>query len=317
MGLLDSVFGGGDKKVKSESSIVLPDYAQTAQEDFFNNNFIPALNWFSKPRNTTYNGPLVAGPNDWLQQAWAGINSAPNLMSASTPILLNKLGEDYLSGKFLDPSQNKTLQGAINASFSPLDYNFKNITLPQLQSSAVSGGAWGSNRGDISQAIAANDLTRTKADISSKLAYDEANRQRELQLQAPNIIQQAIQLKSLPAQALLQTGQMKQAFDQQAVDAQRQQWQDVINGMLMRFMPFMQMFGQIPTVSGTEGSTTQQGQGWLGSLLGHAASAALPFLGSQVGSLFGGSSPGFGFGAPGMSYGGGSAPAINPVSFFG
>jgi len=281
MGFLGNLFKS-ETRTKSQERYVLPSYVTDTREQYYNNNLLPAMTWFSDPNNTIYQGDYVAPVNDTLESGLKGLLSAQDVMPSSAPQQYANLASDYLSGKFRDVSQNQTLNSAIKAAFNPLDYTFQQQTIPTINSSAVSQGAWGNNRVDLSQAQAARDLNQVKANTASQMTYDEAKRQEDLQLAAPQMFQTAVDMASWKPNAQVSVGEKLRGYDQEAIDAQRQKYEDAINGVQLMFQPFQSMFGEIPSVEGTNSrsETTQKGA-MIDKIVQLAAIAAAAFAASD------------------------------------
>lgn len=119
--------------------------------------------------------------------------------------LLRQNAIETARGDFLDPASNPFLRDAIAASIDPIQENFERQVLPSIDDAALSQGAFGGSRQGVAEAIAAEELNEQVGNLTSQLVFDNFVRERQNQLDAGRLFQNANALASQPLDILQQT----------------------------------------------------------------------------------------------------------------
>ena len=180
-----------------------------------------------------------------------------------------QLGQDQAAGKFLDINNNQYAQGAINAAIDPVQQRYQEQVIPQMQSAAIAGGAYGGDREAILSAQAGQGFAREAQNTSAQMAGDFYNRERVLQQNSPALIQSGVGLNSLQSQLTGQVGQSQEFYKQQALNELFRQHNDQQNA------PWngMQQYGSALN-SGSNFYNNTSSPGSQGALMGGMQGAA-------------------------------------------
>jgi hypothetical protein len=239
----------------------------------------------------SYPGPRIAGQDPLeslggmmaLESAFGNVGQASNSALGGLGFLA--------SGDVLDVNRNPNLAGAINAAVRPLTEAFTEQTLPEIRSSGVLTGGYGSNRTEINTRLAARDYERQVADTSAAMAnqaYQSGlDAMGKALYAAPSVLQSGL----LPATTVAGVGAQQRGFEQAGIDASLAKFYED------QFLPLMIAQEIAGLAFGVPaGSTTSMAQGGgnaLGSALGGAASGAslgsmiMPGWGTAIGGLLG------------------------------
>jgi len=107
-------------------------------------------------------------------------------------------------GEYLMAEDNPYLQDHIEAAQRPIQRQYEEQIVPQVSSRAMQQGAYGGSREGIAQAQAARDHQRELADISTQMAGQNYENERQWQLQAQQSIPQAAIQEAEARQAIPQ-----------------------------------------------------------------------------------------------------------------
>lgn len=165
------------------------------------------------------------------------------------------LADQTLRGDFLMPGSNPALQGAIDAAMTPIIDRYTQQIFPQISSSAIQQGAFGGSRQGVVESLAAQGLGRELANATGQITYGNYARERQNQMLAPSMFQQATGLELLPSQIYQNVASTEQGLPFQALN---------------QLAPLL--YG-----GGNYGTTTTTGSGGaspLAGMLGGAASGA-------------------------------------------
>lgn len=159
-----------------------------------------------------------AGPNQTQRDAADLIRAqAPGLATGSSE--LRQLGLDTVNGRYLDPSTNPWLERTVQQGLDQTTQNFNRTVLPGMADAAILGGAYGGSGYGVAQGIAAGDLGRAQTDAATQAYAQNYQLERERQLGAGTLFNQANTLALLPGQTLDLVGTQEQQWDQAALDA--------------------------------------------------------------------------------------------------
>lgn len=191
-----------------------------------------------------------------------------------------------LRGDYLSPQSNPFLQSTINTAIDPLIQNYQDIITPGLTSQFARGGRFGGGLHADAQGRAAEGLLNQIGNISTNLAGQNYQQERQRQIQGMLFAPQLAQQDYFDINQLGAAGSI--------LDAQRQA---EINAEIDRFnygqrAPFdftSEYLGILNTAPGGTTSTTQSGPrpNPFTSALGGALSG-FGMLGGPVGGLLGG-----------------------------
>lgn len=231
MGLFDaigSIFGGSKSK-GSPSQVV-----DTTPDEFANlrgpiADQLRALFGGGVSGVPAPTGPMVA-PTTGQEQNFLGMigqQAGGGPLNATRDSLLQRT----LSGTFLSPQSNPFLQATIEAAQRPLIQQFTESTIPQLRANFTAAGQMiqpqGSSPFDLAAARAQSGLSNALGDVSTNIAgqnfQQERNRQQQAATQAIQVSQadldnliRGLQASALP-RSINQLGIEKgvQSFDKQ------------------------------------------------------------------------------------------------------
>ena len=254
-----------------------------------------------------FGGQFIAGANPLEQaQIQQTANLAGQLQNAGQNTF--NLGQAQASGQFLSPDSNPFLQQTINAAIRPQLEAFQNQILPGFESQALNAGAFkGSSARDLAQNQLSSGVLNQIGDTASNLAFQNFAKERQLQQNSGQLIDQGARLSQLSPTLLGQAGQSVRGLQQNALDDALLRFQEGVNA------PFRPLFPLASILQGSNiGSTSTQTiprpsplatgiQGALGGAGGGAAiSGALDLTGGQgagltgLGALLGGLGGGLG-----------------------
>lgn len=239
-----------------------------------------------------YEGQLVARPSETTKQSQAmTLGLAPTAGQQGQAI--SQYATNVLGGQYLDVAQNQALQGYMNAATQPLQQQLMEDILPSISAGAIQAGAYGGSRQGIAEGKAISDYLQQALNTRAALAGQTYAQERQLQQQAPGLVQQGLQTQLLAPQLVGQVGQARTAEQQALLDEQYALYQ-------MRQQQPWQAVGQYANLvlpaGGMGGTTTgvqQAAPNPLGGALGGAAAGAsigsvVPGVGTGVGAAIGG-----------------------------
>jgi hypothetical protein len=245
---------------------------------------------------TFYQGQTYVSPSQQTmtalqQQEQLAMQGSPALQQAQQSYLqsLGGLGATA-SGQFLN--SNPYQQQMMQAATRPLEQQFSNQVLPSISSLYSKSGRLGS--GSMQQALgqATEGFGRALGDVTSNLAGQQYQAERQLQQQAQGQLGQMAQLGSqiygqqfLPSQQLAQIGAAREQIAAQPLQ------EDIARFNFAQQLPYQQLGGYLSSVYGNPmggygSQTTQSPTNRVGNVLG---GAGLGYLGGQFlgGQTFG------------------------------
>jgi hypothetical protein len=241
--------------------------------------------------------PLAAGPpivgQPFPEQFTAGTSPyefealqmreaiARQLQGVGNPLL--NLGTQQARGDFLRAESNPYLVGQIGASLRPITEQFANQTTQDFNSQAINSGAFkGSSSRDLAYNQLAGNFGQQLLDTGTGIAFDNYQRERQLQQGSGQLIDQGALLNQLTPEMLAQVGLGQRELAQRPLDEALLQYQESINA------PFRQLFPLASILQGTDigssfSTTVPQPSAISGGLIGALGGAG---AGSQVGGQF-------------------------------
>lgn len=180
----------------------------------------PYLDTLYRGGERAYQQAQDVGTPEAMQQGWQQQEGvAQNLQQQGYGQNVQQFGQDLLSGRYLDPSSNQQLQGAMDAATRPVEQQFSRETMPQLAGGAQDAGQYGGSRQGVLEANALNDLTRNILDTRSQMAYQNYSDERQRQMQAPEMMQQGTQMQLTPGALQQEVGQQQYQQEMNQVGA--------------------------------------------------------------------------------------------------
>lgn len=244
---------------------------------------------------TAYTGDIYAGPNDVQKQALTMFQAAAPGASAGADAL-RQVGVDTAMGKYLSPDSNPYLAGAVTAANAGIRDDLTRRLLPSIQDQSISQGAFGGAGNGVQNALAMSDYDRQALDAAQKIYYQNYASERQNQLNAGQTLSTAGSLEQLPAQIMSLVGGQQQSWDQAALDAKYQQYQQQVAAPFNGLGEFSQILNGGGFNNGT-GTATPGGGGIGGAIQGTVGLAsavnslfpkALPAAGNWLANLFSG-----------------------------
>ena len=288
---MSNPFGGGSSTPSTQVVTQQSQEPWGGQQPFLKRGFSEAEKIFEGDKPQYFPGQTTVPFSPQTEQA-LGMTEARALQgSPLTPAaqntVLGTVGGDYLSG-------SPFFQGAFDAQVRPAVEQYRNITVPGINSAFASATRTGSGAHQQAQQTAADTFARALSDTAGKLAYQNYGQERGLQQQA------AFQAPGLAQADYLDPGQLGVVGTQREALGQAQ-LQDEINrfnfGQNVEANKLAEYMGLVGGGYGTTGTTTQpvfRNQG--ASLLGGA------LAGAGLGGMLGIENP---LGLGGMALGGG------------
>ena len=163
----------------------------------------------------------VAGANPYLQAGW---EATANRAMQGSPVMsaANQQMQNTISGQYLNADSNPYLTGQINAAQGDLSRNFNAVNKPGWDSRMSKAGGYNSGVAEAAGMDYGN-LAQNMGRVGSDMRFNAYNTERGYQQQAMGMAPQFAQQDYQDANALLNVGAQRQAFDQAGAD-QNQRW---------------------------------------------------------------------------------------------
>jgi hypothetical protein len=207
-----------------------------------------------------YPGPFVA-PIDPNQTA--GVESRTQALSSLSPTLGQStvnLGESMARGDFLDPNANRFFAPAVQVGLDQASRTFNEQVLPRLMMGATTSGAYGGSRYAIAQEMLARDLARQLNEAATQAYAQNYANERQLQLQAPTLIQRGVGLTQLPGALRSELGDYSQSLAQRQIEGQIAAFQEKNAAPMRPLAPYLSVLsltpGQQTTTKASGGGST-------------------------------------------------------------
>ena len=249
-----------------------------------------------------FEGSFIA-PNNPLEQQSVDQRAqvGQQLQNIGQPVL--DLGRQQAEGAFL--GSNPFLQQAIQQSLAPAISEFQGNVLPAFESGALNQNIFkGGSARDIGLQGIAGDFGRNLAGTAGQIGFQSHALERQLQQNAPNLLQQGAGLQQLSPEILAIAGEGQRAISQRPLDEAQLQFQESISA------PFRAVNQLAQIIQGTQIPLNQQtafpqaggaARGIAGGLGGAALGGLAgqqfgfnPAIGAGLGALGGGFGAGFG-----------------------
>lgn len=192
----------------------------------------------------------VAGANPYLTAGWDAVaNRAMQgspVMSAANQTLQNTLSGGYLNG-------NPYLQTQIDAAQGDLARNFNTVNKPGWDTRMSRAGGYNSGVAEAAGMDYGN-LAQNMGRIGSDMRFNAYNTERGYQQQALGLAPTYAQQDYQDANALMNVGAQRQAFDQAGADQNLRWFQEAQAYPQNRLNDYARMIG----VGAQSGSTQQQ-----------------------------------------------------------
>lgn len=168
---------------------------------------------------TPWTGSAVAGGNQYDQQSILETDAILKALSSNfTPGTFSNIALDAASGRLMDPSTNPTLQGMIDASISPITEKLNRQVIPGLDNASIMDNAFGGDRAQLMKGQAYGDWAESAGNIAAGINYDNYTRERQNQLNAAQLWEQALSAETLIPSMYGQLGDYQRQLDQYAID---------------------------------------------------------------------------------------------------
>jgi hypothetical protein len=241
-----------------------------------------------------FQGQLAARPtSEQLVGQQQQLATALAFLGQGSPLI--NLGQQQVSGQFLNPASNPFLQASIQAGIQPVQERFQEQIIPGIRNRGIQEGAFGGAREQLQLGQAAEGFSEEALNIASRIAFENFARERAIQQGSGSLVAQGLGLELTPGQILSEIGGQRQGFQQNILDENRQQFAQNQAAPFAGLAQFASLLG-IPNF----GNQQQQQQGGQGSTFGNvlqggaggaasgaALSTLLPFTGPQ-GAIAGG-----------------------------
>lgn len=216
-----AVFGGGGSKSTPQTTTQSTSSSPwSAQQPYLKEIFSEAQNQYQSDTPQYFPGQTVAPFSPETEQAQAAIY---NRATTGSPLMLagNQSMLDTIQGRYLDPSTNPGLQGAIEAAISPIRSEYQNVVAPGIDSAFVQSGRYGpsSNAWMTNRDMAADTYLRNVGGVASNLAYNNFLNERGLQANATANAPAYAQADYYDPAQLASLGASKEAQSQALINA--------------------------------------------------------------------------------------------------
>lgn len=204
------------------------------------------------------------------------------------------LGQRTLGGEFVDQSSNPYFLPALQASYRPLMDELTNSVIPGITSAATRQGARDSTSYDNYKTGAVAQTTGRISDSIAKAVADNYMAERQMQLQAPQMIGQGMELSRAPLDMISQGGEQQRKWEQEPIEASLRRYQLDTEAPWQGVQRYGQAIGAVPagggTSMGTRTETPTSGESASNVLSGGLGGAA---LGGLLGYGLGGGASAF------------------------
>ena len=214
-----------------------------------------------------------AGPNDTLQAGWqTTANRAMNgsgTMDAANKQLTNTINGGGFNNPYLS-QQVKNAQGDLTSAWN-------NVQAPQFDKMMAGSGSFGNSGVSQYAGMAAGDLQKNLARISTDMRGNAYNTERSNQMAATMAAPTFAQNDYIDANALMNVGTQQQGFNQAATN-QNQKWWEEANGYSQNQLNAYG--GALGMNAGQNSTTTSPGASTTSQVIGGAlaGSQIMPWL---------------------------------------
>jgi hypothetical protein len=146
-------------------------------DTFARSGFTPTSSYQPRPEFTTMNAPTavsyVGSNQPGLERYRAALYNESMAPSTSINYTNSMTGAR-------NPATDPTFLSGLEASFTPVINRFNREVLPGIKSAAITSGAYGGARQDISEGVAAADMARSLEDIAKQAFLEQYGRERQI-----------------------------------------------------------------------------------------------------------------------------------------
>lgn len=166
-----------------------------------------------------YKNDLYADPNALQYDALTrAADVADTAVASGTGNTLIQNASDIANGLYLDPASNPYLSATIDAAIRPVEERLFEQTLPAIRDATIGAGAYGGDRHGIAEALAMREFGRDATDLTARIAYENYAKERNNQVNAPILFNDAIEAALAPARLEQKIGDSLQSYQQLGLD---------------------------------------------------------------------------------------------------
>ncbi len=219
---MTSILGGGKSSGSSGTQVVQNNTTPwEGQQRYLTDIYGKAQEAYNQTPKGAYQGPVLAAVLPEQQAAQqAALQKASGWAGQAGFDLPMANAIATARGDFLSPTSNPYLRSAVDAAIEPMVQNYQARVVPQIRDSALSSGYYGGSRHGVADALAVRDLNRQIADTSATMYANNYQTERQNQLNAPALIQDATTAALLPMDLQTAAAGNLQAIQQQGIDVQ-------------------------------------------------------------------------------------------------
>ena len=217
-------------------------------------SFDEAERLYDAPGPQYFPDSTLAGFTPEMQQSLASIFDQTQ---AGSPIAREgqQQFQDTLSGKYLDPDTNPFLQSTIDYATQPIKREFKETTLPNLNSTFSRGGRYGSGAHARGYSQVTDDYQRNLGGTASNIAFANYGQERGRQFDATKMAPDYAMRRFDDPTMAYRYGGLQQIQNQRGIDAQRERFQ------YGQQLPYAKLAQYQQSLAPGTGFGTQTGQG--------------------------------------------------------
>jgi hypothetical protein len=228
----------------------------------------------SQVSDQPYTGGFVAAPGQGAFDAasqMAGVGQS--LQGIGTDVL--NLGQSTARGDFLRPESNPFLASYANAIRDEAGRTYQ-MNRRGVTSGNIAAGAYGGDRGQLAQSDYASRAAQQTNDLLTNLYYSNYLAERQLQQQAPSLIQSGAGLQLLSPEIGMQAAESERGLRQLGLDEQIAQFNENAAAPFRPLQPYANLiYGAAPIFGNSATSVTGQPAG-----AGNAAQIIQALLGA-------------------------------------
>lgn len=212
----------------------------------------------SRVSDQPYTGGFIAQPNQAAWDALTGYGDVGASLGGIGTDVLN-LGQATARGDFLRPESNPYLSAYAKAIQDEAGRTYE-MNRRGVTSGNIAAGAYGGDRGQLAQSDFATRSAQQTNDLLSNLYYSNYLAERQLQQQAPSLIQSGAGLQLLSPEIAMQTAESGRGLRQLSLDEQIAQANENAAAPFRPLQPYANLvYGSSPIFGNSV--TNMQGQG--------------------------------------------------------
>lgn len=284
MGLLSSIFGGGNNKQEVEQRVRLNKF-QRAFMEAVTPKLLGAVERGLPELPQIFEGfsPAERAGIDFMRQAALGNMGVGQRVSEAL-------------GDLVRPGVNPFLEASIQAAIDPIYRRLTTDVLPSVRSSAIAAGGYGGSRQGIAEGLAAEAAQREAGRIAAQLAAQGYESGLEAAVRALGMAPAVLQASLLPAQQLVSAGELARSEGERLrAEAAQREFSNAMRdvGLAQEIsrvvfgLPGGSMVTTSPAYVGGGGGGFSLSSGLSGALTGAALAKELGFISPGVGAGIG------------------------------